>query len=243
MTWNVHSCRSARLEPSLELVAEVIGTVDPDIVALQEVDAGCPRTGGVDQAVEIAKRLGMKSHFCCLVDWEQFSYSSEPAGRFGLAFLCRECLHPHRVERWELPLRSHRSEPRGIFQLEVDWDGTSIVLMNTHLSVQRAERIAQLIAVRERVLRLRGDGEPCILLGDFNTFGYSRQLQLLERLLVDCSPWRSASATFPSNFPVLRLDRVYATADLRCRRSSVVSLAEARAASDHLPVCAELARR
>lgn len=231
------------MEPSLDLVVDVIGTVDPDIVALQEVDADCPRTGGVDQAVEIAKRLGMNSHFCCVVDWEKFSYSSEPAGRYGLAFLCRDYLHPHRVERWELPLRRHRSEPRGIFQIEVDWDGTSIVLLNTHLSVQRAERISQLKAVRERVLKLRADGEPCVLLGDFNTFGYSRQLQLLQRSLVDCSPWRSAGATFPSNFPVLRLDRVYATADLRCRHCRVVSLAEARAASDHLPVYAELARR
>mgnify|MGYP002683078286 CR=1 FL=1 len=43
--------------------AEVIAAHAPDIVALQEVDVGRRRSGGVDQAGEIARELGMQIHF------------------------------------------------------------------------------------------------------------------------------------------------------------------------------------
>ena len=46
----------------------------PDIVALQELDVGRMRTGGVDQAHAIAERLGMSFHFNCALKVEEEQY-------------------------------------------------------------------------------------------------------------------------------------------------------------------------
>src|ERR671910_2892610 len=63
LTYNVHRCMGVdgRLSPAR--IAEVIASCNPDIVALQELDVGRVRTGGVDQAHAIAEELGMQMHF------------------------------------------------------------------------------------------------------------------------------------------------------------------------------------
>src|SRR6187402_1697416 len=63
MTYNVHSCVGADGRCDVSRVAAVIAHEKPDIVALQELDVGRPRTGGVDQAHQIATRLGMGFYF------------------------------------------------------------------------------------------------------------------------------------------------------------------------------------
>ena len=152
-------------------MAEVIEASGADIVALQEVDVACPRTAWVHQPEELGQIVGMSSHFCRLVDWEHFPSSPETEGKYGLAFLCHPDLHPRRIDCHDLPRLSSKSEPRRIFQIEVEWNGVPIVVMNTHLSVQRRERAYQLWAVRERVKELQKDDSAFVLMGDFNTVG------------------------------------------------------------------------
>ena len=62
VTYNVRRClgTDGRLEPGR--IAEVIASCDPHIVALQELDVGRARTGGVDQAEAVAAALGMQMH-------------------------------------------------------------------------------------------------------------------------------------------------------------------------------------
>lgn len=230
------------MEPSLDRVVELIGQYEPAVVALQEVDVSCPRTDNVHQAEEIASRLGMSHHFYCLVEWEDFPYSNEPSGQYGLAFLCHSSLHPRRIRRWELPLARQSSEPRGIFQIDIDWEGMPLSILNTHLSVQRRERLQQLGVLVHRIGQLREQDKSCILLGDFNTSGRPRPVRALERLAPECVPDKPQRATFPSRFPLLRLDRVFASPDLKCVRSRVIRSPLSRSASDHLPVAVELTR-
>ena len=54
LTYNVHRCVGTDRRLDVGRVAEVIAAQAPDIVALQELDVGRARTGGVDQAHEIA---------------------------------------------------------------------------------------------------------------------------------------------------------------------------------------------
>ena len=63
LTYNVHRCVGADRRLDVGRVAEVIARLKPDIVALQELDVGRARTGGVDQAHQIARRLKMAFHF------------------------------------------------------------------------------------------------------------------------------------------------------------------------------------
>jgi len=228
------------MQLSLDQVVAVIRSTRPDIVALQEIDVACPRTSEVNQAGEIGSRLGMNSHFCCLVEWNLFPHFKEPIGQYGLAFLCPPDLHPHRLSRWNLPFANEMSEPRGIFQIEIGWKGTPVMILNTHLSVRRRERITQLRAICQRIDDLRPQGEACILMGDFNSSGSSRELRMLRQRVPECSPSKPPKATFPSRFPLLRLDRVFASPDLKCLDSRVINSPLARSASDHLPVLVEL---
>src|ERR1700761_6607691 len=63
MTYNVHRCLGTDGKLSPQRIAEVIAACDPDVVALQEVDVGRVRTGGIDQVAAIAGQLGMQAHF------------------------------------------------------------------------------------------------------------------------------------------------------------------------------------
>jgi endonuclease/exonuclease/phosphatase family metal-dependent hydrolase len=63
MTYNVHRCVGADGRADPRRIAEVIAACQPDMVALQELDVGRLRTGGIDQAHVIAHLLGMSFHF------------------------------------------------------------------------------------------------------------------------------------------------------------------------------------
>ncbi|HLU39851.1 MAG TPA: endonuclease/exonuclease/phosphatase family protein, partial [Planctomycetota bacterium] len=63
MTYNVHRCIGMDFRHDPERIARVIVEHDPDIVALQELDAHRPRSGRHKQAESIAEVLGMKHHF------------------------------------------------------------------------------------------------------------------------------------------------------------------------------------
>ncbi len=63
MTYNVHSCVGMDGRLSTSRIARIIAQCRPDIVALQELDVGRGRTGGIDQAHAIAQELEMEFHF------------------------------------------------------------------------------------------------------------------------------------------------------------------------------------
>lgn len=77
VTWNIR----AALSSSLDQIATDLGALDPDVVMLQEVDRHADRSGDVDQAAELAERLGMTSSFAAA--------RTEGKGEFGVAMLSR----------------------------------------------------------------------------------------------------------------------------------------------------------
>src|SRR5690606_5664757 len=63
LSYNVHSCVGTDRRLDCERIADVIATIAPDIIGLQELDVGRRRTGGADQAEIIASLLRMDFHF------------------------------------------------------------------------------------------------------------------------------------------------------------------------------------
>src|SRR4029078_12710131 len=59
MTYNVHRCVGADGRADPRRIADVIAACQPDMVALQELDVGRLRTGGIDQAHAIAAPRAM----------------------------------------------------------------------------------------------------------------------------------------------------------------------------------------
>src|SRR5205823_8657116 len=126
-------------------------------------DVARPRTGGVDQAMMIAERLEMLLHF-----HPALSVGEE---RYGDAVLSRL---PMRVVRAAaLPgLGRVGLEPRGALWVEVETDGSTMQVVNTHLSLHPTERGLQVNALLgPEWLGAVGAGQA-VLCGDFNALSW-----------------------------------------------------------------------
>jgi endonuclease/exonuclease/phosphatase family metal-dependent hydrolase len=241
LTYNLHRCigTDGRLDPGR--IAEVIARAGPDLVALQELDVGRARTGKVDQAQTIADRLGMQFHFHPALTLE--------LERYGDAILSR--LPMRLMKAAALPGLPHQPllEPRGALWVMVTTpEGTEVQVVNTHLGLLAGERMVQVEA-------LLGGGwlghpdctGPVVLLGDFNAIPRSRAYLRLAGRLRDAQAVVAAEQhgqrvrpTFPTRWPILRLDHVFVSRDLHVRRAEVRTGPLERVASDHLPLLVEI---
>ena len=60
LTYNIYHGEDANGNSNLDAVANIINSLGPDLVALQEVDNKTTRAKGLDLTAELSKRTGMK---------------------------------------------------------------------------------------------------------------------------------------------------------------------------------------
>lgn len=230
MTYNVHSCRGTdgRLMP--DRILAVIERAAPDVLALQELDVGQTRSEGLDQAAFLAERLGME----CLFAAARACYG----GHYGNAILSRAPVLGQRSAA--LPRLDERCEPRVVQLARVSAPFGALDVLNVHFGLSRRERRLQ------AAMLLGPDwlGDPTlsgrhVLCGDLNATPFSSVYRAFSRVLVDAQRGRRR-ATFPSWFPLLRIDHIFVGRGLAVHDSRVVEGPLARVASDHRPVVADL---
>jgi endonuclease/exonuclease/phosphatase family metal-dependent hydrolase len=239
MTYNVHSCVGVDDKLDVGRIAAVIAQCKPDIVALQELDVGRPRTGGIDQAHAIATRLGMSFHFHCALRVEEEQY-----GDAILTTLPMRCVHSGGLPT--LP-RMRGLEPRGALWVAVEIDGVEVQIINTHLGLVPLEQRLQVSALLgPEWLAHEACRDPTLLIGDFNaTSRYAVYRSLSQRLrdaqldLQRPNPFRRTTPTFPSRFPVLRIDHLFVSPSVEILDVHAPNGPLARTASDHLPLVAD----
>jgi len=232
LTYNVHRCIGSDRRLSPERIASVIGAAEPDIVLLQELDVGRPRTGGIDQAHVIARELGMQLHFhAALHVLEE---------RYGDAVLTAR---PSRLVRaGHLPgiVSRPKLEPRGALWAAVDLDGTDLQILTTHFGYLPEENLAQTEALLgQEWLGHSECRDPLILAGDLNIVPWSRGYRRFSRRLRDAQLAAGGpmpQATYPARWPFLRIDHIFVSPSIRVLRTQVLRNADARVASDHLPL-------
>lgn len=236
MTYNVHRCRGVDRAWSPLRIAQVIASVHPDIVALQELDVGRARSGHIDQAEVIARDLGMDVQF--------FPAMRIMEELYGDAILSR---WPARLVKADsLPglKRMPGFEPRGALWSAVDIGGIEVQVLNTHLGLLGRERSMQAKALLGPDWLDHPDcQDPVILMGDFNTPPRSRCYRRLATAMQDAqrAPGiRRRERTFPARFPTLRLDHIFVRGPIEVLSVSTVRTPLARLASDHLPLVSEL---
>jgi endonuclease/exonuclease/phosphatase family metal-dependent hydrolase len=208
---------------SADLLAEACASLDAEVLALQEVDKGQPRSGGVDQAAVVAERMGAAAwRFEPAIIGEpggrwrpataedtDTGVDTEEGGGYGVALVSRLPVRAwHVLHLTAAPMRSPvfvpgrrafvllPDEPRVVLAAELEGaDGPSVVA-STHLSFVPGWNAVQL---RRATRWLAGLGSPCVLLGDTNLPGP------LPRWV---SGWGdlARARTFPADKPSMQID-------------------------------------
>ncbi len=236
MTYNVHSCvgMDGKLNP--ERIARVIARCNPDVVALQELDVGRARSGGVDQAHLIAHYLEMDFHFHPSIHIEE--------ERYGDAILSH--LPMHLVKAGPLPGLADKPqlEPRGALWVSIDVHGTEVQVINTHLGLFARERMAQTKALLgEEWLAHKACRSPVILCGDLNALPLSAVCNRLRQRLNDAqveAEHHRPAGTFFGRFPTARIDYIFIDLALEAAAIHIPKTELVRLASDHLPLVTEV---
>jgi len=241
MTYNVHRCIGRGGRDSTKDITDVIREVAPDLVALQELDA--PETDdseeGAHHARDIARGLGMTLLFCRTF--------RRDVGFYGHALLSRSPLELVRVTTFAAFTHRGISEPRGAIWARTTIDGHAIDILSTHLGVARPERSHQSRElVSDQWLSSPNIGPNRILCGDLNAVPRANTYRRIASKLRDAQTAVLGrrtffpKATFPSIWPILRLDHVFVSEPFKVRGVTVPHDARARRASDHLPLVVDL---
>jgi len=231
LTYNVHGFIGTDSVFDPERVVRVIESGAPDLVALQEVELG---RNGADRAALfdwLGARLGMRCHFTA-------TRHGFRGGEFGNAVLSRHAFEL--VSEATLPRRG--GEPRAVQWLKVRAPGRDFHLMNVHLSPWLWERRSQVRALLGTEWLIRaGSALPLVVCGDFNMSPVTPVYRQLARTMLDAQRAKGAATpTWPSGFPLLRIDHLFVSRDLGVISCRVLSGGFAHRASDHLPILAEL---
>ena len=231
-SYNIHGGVGHDRSRNLQRIAQVVASLEVDIIALQEVGgADAPRSAGsasaADAAAELAALTGMSAI--------RGPTMQKAGGDYGNVILTR--FPPRSVTK--LDLSFGRLEPRGALDATFEISGVCLRILATHLGLIPGERRAQVRKIVERVRTgAAGDEDATLLMGDINEwFALGRPLRWLHR----CFEGRAhGGRTFPARFPIFALDRIWVHPKRVLQRYQVHQSDAARAASDHLPIVAEL---
>jgi endonuclease/exonuclease/phosphatase family metal-dependent hydrolase len=218
-SYNIHYGHNSDWQFSLEEQARTIEQSGADIVMLQEVDAGRITSYGVDDALWLARRLGMHQVFGPAL--EELS---------GVALLSR-----FPITQADTELLTSRLEQTAIVSARVQIGGRALNAYATWLGLERDERARQL----EDALAIIGDGVPAVLGGDFNappdspTYNTIRAAGFDDPFIVGSF---DAAPTSPAIDPAERIDFVW-TRGLAVRDAHVLD----SLASDHRMVVVDIA--
>jgi endonuclease/exonuclease/phosphatase family metal-dependent hydrolase len=239
MTYNIHRAIGVDRRFRLERVVRIIQSHDPDIVLLQEVDHGVPRSRELDLGRELAHALS----YPYVVVGHNVTLRK---GRYGNATLSR---HPVLRER-NIDLTIGGWKRRGCQYTAIvlrGYGGRShrLEVFNLHLGLSAHQRELQLARLaRSRELASLGTDVACLVGGDFNDWRSRLPAFFTAGLHLRSATDRSLSgqrpiATYPAFFPRGPLDRIYYRGPLKLLSARRCRLRVSRIASDHLPVIAD----
>lgn len=220
LTWNIHGSVGRNPRFDLSRVVELIDHWDPHVVALQEVDSRRDNESGVNPFEFLQRELGEHGIGAKSITTDD--------GDYGQMLISRWPMTDTVVHDLSYPER----EPRRAIASTIETPDGPLRLVATHLGLSIHERRSQ----AKTLLDIAGTGSVTTLVaGDFNDWFW---VGSVRNALSQALPGRTRFRTFPSFFPLLRLDRIYC----RPRESLVRSFTDpgARHISDHLPVVADI---
>lgn len=215
MSYNVRHCAGMDLVVDYDRTAAVITKLQPDVVALQELDSMTGRSEQCYQLGELASRTQYYPVFGSAIDFD--------GGKYGVGILSRE----QPLDTKTIPLPGE--EPRVLLVVEMN----DYVMACTHLDLEETERLASVPLIVEEAQRWQ---KPFFLAGDWNDTLGSALLQKMTKyftLLSDSVP------TYPADHPQECIDHI-ASFNTHQVKALVSKVIEEPQASDHRPLTVKL---
>jgi len=237
ITYNIHKAIGVDRRFRPERIGQILQHYSADVVLLQEVDEGVPRSRELNLAKELAEAL----------DYPYFALGHNVSlrrGRYGNATLSRFPIL--RERNIDLTLKESWIR-RGCQHTTLELaEGSHLEVFNLHMGLAAGERRRQFeLLVRSHEFSSVERKTPVLVGGDFNDWR-SLLLPLFNNGLgFTCATERRSAGpyrcipTYPSVAPQGGLDRVYFRGPLRLSSVYRCRLQIARLASDHLPIIAE----
>lgn len=231
-TYNTHRCEGWETQTNVDRAnynntAKVISLIDPDVIALQELDK-FTTWHPHDQLQELADRTGMKPYYCKTIDYR--------GGDYGIGILSKR--EPLRTVSGDLP----GTEARKFFLAEFD----DYIFIATHLCHLETTNRAQSVEIINAYIATNYASytKPIFLAGDFNESNMSSEMMV--KLKEKWEIISTSSNTFMNTATPKRIDYIvlYKGNKAACEvlGTAVPSYDEINVnkVSDHLPVLVDI---
>ena len=238
-TYNIHRAIGLDRRFRPQRIIDILNEINADVILLQEVDEGVPRSRELNLAKEIAQAC----------DYPYYALGHNVTlrkGYYGNATLSKFPI----VRERNIDLTIGNKKRRGCqhTSLEIVSSGGSYYLdvFNLHLGLSAKERQKQAgLLFRSKEYKELEGKMACIVAGDFNDWRSLLRALFVEGMGFKCATDKNllmrevAIKTFPSFAPRGGLDRVYYKGQLNFLNVSRYKKKAAKIASDHLPVIVE----
>ena len=213
----------------LDRISSLVHHLSPDVAALQEADVGSHWNHRINAVEHMREKAGYE-HAAAGV--HNIRHGKKPLA-YGNALISKG-----RILSCEtLPFGINELGEKGCMIAQIESKDTSHALVNLHLDYKsRTERLGQIEIMLARIESSDLVQQP-IICGDFNST-YKGDDDAVCRLLTfmkkydDYTLWPQRGGTFPSPFPLRRLDFFFVPSRYRVRCCEVVP----SMLSDHRPV-------
>ena len=215
MSYNVRNCRGMDEVVDYQRVADIMNRVDPDVIAVQELDSASVRSNGVFALKELADRTRMYYTYGPSIDYQ--------GGKYGIGILSKE----KPLSYWMLPLPG-REERRLLLVAEFK----EYVMCCSHFSLTKEDQVLSVPIILDALKDIR---KPLFLAGDMNSIQGSPTQNALQEKFMPLNNYKDN--TIPGQSPNRCIDFIYGFDN--GNQYSVLRrqvLYDEPIASDHLPL-------
>jgi endonuclease/exonuclease/phosphatase family metal-dependent hydrolase len=214
-TFNIRHGKGHDGVVDLSKILAELKDLQADVIGLQEVDRYNIRSGFADQISVLGSELGM-------------FWAFSPSLGLGWVQYGNAILSKHPITSAEMHALPGQWEARSVLKAVVSVKDVHVHFFNTHLGLSAADRMRQMPVLAEL---LATDGEPAVLMGDFNMVSSHPYMQALP------SGWEKVELTGQEAMrPGREVDHIYVSGKTASKQAVTVP----SGISDHQPVIAEI---
>jgi len=222
VTYNIHSGVGVDEVQSYSRIGQFLASQNVDIALIQEMDTRpCER----DTEQDIKDLCA--NHFIAL---SRSPALEETHGWYGNAVLSRYPV----LSTKTVDVSQDGFQPRNIQEVVLDTHVGPVRVINTHKGLKKQERRKQFALLAEYLEQsMAVSSIPLIVGGDFNEWQFfTRAFRTINQVLTE----QKVAATFPTVWPLFRLDRMWTSFNDNEIEAQVLKTPETRYYSDHYPI-------